>query len=188
MLPQHMAAGIISFPPLCSSFPPLISSYVFKGAAALFVSQTFALRCCSSVGMQITGFLRLPSPEMSAIIRNLEGHCCDLGIFQWEQKLSSFMLPVSERRPECHGPPPPPSTLQPSFPRPAATYFPLHMLMLQPHSCCWWLCHRGRERAGALSGSCMHPTKLTLGRLPGWTLFHSLLILLALFLCVFPPN
>lgn len=59
---------------------------------------------------------------------------------------SFFVLPISQRSSECHGPPLPPTA--PS----TATYFSLHMLMLQSHSFSWWLCNRGRERVVCIKG------------------------------------
>lgn len=93
-----------------------------------------------------------------------------------------LVLPVSQRSSECHGPPPPPNhqhqhpaALLP--PPSTATYFSLHMLMLQSHSVGGFVAGGGRGLL-ALRGSCMHFAKLTPRWLPGLSLFYYLLLFL----------
>lgn len=92
-----------------------------------------------------------------------------------------LVLPVSQSS-KCHGSPPSSQTTnnkQSLHTRPlgTATYFPLHMLMLQPHSCCWGLCQgRGQRRLPALRDSCMHFTEMTTRWLADLSLLHSVLL------------
>lgn len=73
----------------------------------------------------------------------------------------------------------------PPAPR-TATYFPLHMLMLQSHSAVGGFVTGGG--LCALRGSCMHFTKLTPQWLPDLPLFYSLLPSLIYFSISFPTT
>lgn len=74
---------------------------------------------------------------------------------------------MSRLTPSTHPTHPPPSTQAPSPLPHTATYFPLHMLMLQSHSVGGFVSRKGGgKRPRALGDSCMHFTKLT----PRWLL------------------